>query len=332
MKIIQVNEKDLKSVTEFLLERKFIFHPVIAPDGIMDFSQYHDKNYVLILDRNLLTKMIEFFKKGILNDKYIRKVIGSIMFWAHFNNVSLNSGLALNEYASHKQDNSSTSIENNIFLKAMNYYNPKIWLALALDRIETIEPIPNIPNKEYNFEVVNDHYLMHMSEMFCITRLYFDRTLSPLDKVVEFFNWNLHNLLICQYTIVFSLLIFSDNSKVFKKADPFDFEKLLKICNNQSWDITYLSDWSTLYWKDKDESTIYLFATMDKELKKVFINTHDEDSNIFSEYFCKKDSLILEAAFENLKKNRKTTKINSKIIKKFYDSEYKLLESFINKK
>lgn len=102
MKIIHVHERDIKRITEFILDKKFVFYPMISPDGIMDFTSYDNKEYVLLLDRNLLTKMIEFFKNGVIGDSYIRKVIGSILFWAHLNKISLNSGLALNEYANHK--------------------------------------------------------------------------------------------------------------------------------------------------------------------------------------------------------------------------------------
>jgi hypothetical protein len=269
--------------------------------------------------------MIEFFKKGMLNDNYIRRVIGCMMFWAHFNNVSPNSGLALNEYAYQKGDNCFASIENNIFLKAMNQYHPLEWLDIALDRKQQINPISDIPVKAYDFKVTNEHHLMHMAEMFCITRLYYNDTLTAVEKVLLFFEWNLKNLRICQYSLVFSLLVFSNNSKVFKKVKAHDFDQLFKVCSNQSWDITYLSDWSTLYWNDSDNDTVYLFATMDKELKKLFIENHTLNYNLFSKYFSQSDSKLIEAKFEDLKNRRIKPKINSQIIRDFYEAEHDLL-------
>lgn len=52
MKIMRVHERDIKSITEFILDKKFIFHPMISPDGIMDFTLYDNKENVLLLDRN----------------------------------------------------------------------------------------------------------------------------------------------------------------------------------------------------------------------------------------------------------------------------------------
>jgi hypothetical protein len=329
MKIIHVYERDIKSITEFILEKKLIFHPVISPDGNMNFTSYDDKEYVLLLDRNLLTKMVEFFKNGVLKDSYIRKVIGSIVFWAHLNSVSLNSGLALNEYANHKEDNRSASEENNIFLKAMNFYSPEVWLDIATERRELISPLPDIPNEGYQFNVVNEHQLMHMSEMFCITRLYFDKSLYPADKMIKFLEWNFTNLLICQYTIFYAMIVFSGKSKVFRKVEPNNLDIIFKICKNQAWDLTYLSDWSTLYWDDKEGDTVYLFATMDKELKQLFIETHDIESNPFSKFFSDIDAIRIENVFNELKRNRKKPNLNSEIIKDFYESEYRLLAASI---
>lgn len=329
MKIIHVHERDIKNITEFILDKKFVFHPMISPDGIMDFTSYDNKEYVLLLDRNLLTKMIEFFKNGVMGDSYIRKVIGSIVFWAHLNKISLNSGLALNEYANHKRDNHYASEENNIFLKAMNFYSPEIWVDVATNRRESIPPLIDFPNDEYKFNVVNEHQIMHMSEMFCITRLYFDKSLSPVDKVIRFLEWNFNNLLICQYTIIYAMIVFSNKSKVFRKVDPNNLDVLLSVCKNQAWDLTYLSDWSTLYWNDKEEKVVYLFATMDKELKQLFIETHDADSDPFTRFFNDKDAISIRDCFTELKRNRKKPNLNLKVIEEFYDSEYRLLVASI---
>jgi hypothetical protein len=329
MKIIHVHERDIKSITEFILDKKFIFHPRISPDGTMDFTSYDNKEYVLLLDRNLLTKMIEFFKKGVLGDSYIRRVIGSIIFWARLNNISLNSGLALNEYANHKRDNRSASEENNIFLKAMNSYSPEVWLDVATNRRESIPPLLDFPIDEYNFNVVNEHQMMHMSEMFCITRLYFDKSLSPADKVIRFLEWNFSNLLICQYTILYAMIVFANKSKVFLKVDPNNLDMILRVCKNQAWDLTYLSDWSTIYWNGIEEDVVFLFATMDKELKQLFIETHDVDSNPFFRFFSDNDAIRIQDSFIELKRNRKKPKLNSKVIQEFYDSEYRLLVASI---
>lgn len=329
MRHLVVDETEIKYITEFILEKKFIFHPKISPNGIMDFTDYYGRDYVLILDRNILTKLIDYFKKGFMKDDYIRRVLGSILFWSHFNNIPLNSGLALNEYANFKQDNSFASEENNIFLKGINYYNPQIWLDVAMGRLFEISPLPNAQMKKYNFNVENEHLLMHLSEMYCITRLYYDKQLSTIEKICRFFDWNFNNLLICQYTIVYALIVFSGNSKIFKGSNLPDFSHIQKICMNQAWDITYLSDWSTLYWDDHIEGTVYLFATMDKELKQLFTETHDVKNDIFSKFLSINDAAIASSHFENLRKNRIKPILNRTAINELLNKEYDLLENFV---
>lgn len=325
MEVIYVDEEDIKHVTEFLLDRKLIFHPDISPNGVMDFTQYGSRDYILLLDRNILTKMIEFYRKGILKDEYIRKVIACIMFWAHANHVVLNSGLALNEYANCSNDNSRASIENNIFKDAMNFYHPNEWLSIAMGRSKSIEPLPNISDETYCFRVDNDHQLMHVSEMFCIARIYFDDELTQVEKMFKFLKWNFQNLLICQYTIIYAMLVFSGKSKVFRKVKSDDIDEIVRICRNQAWDLTYLSDWSTLYWNDCSDDTVYLFATMDKEMKQIFMEAHEVESDVFTRFFNTEDASKIDACFTKLQKDRVKPILNSEIVKEFYNSEYELL-------
>lgn len=83
----------------FLIKNKLIFHPNISPNGTPDFTDYYRRDYILIVDRNIITKLIELCINGTLKDPFLLKVIGSIMFWAEFNNVVITAGVALNEYA-----------------------------------------------------------------------------------------------------------------------------------------------------------------------------------------------------------------------------------------
>lgn len=325
MKRINVTDNELKEITEFLLDKKVIFHPDISPDGIMDFTEHYNREYVLLLDRNILTKMVELFRKGTLGDSYILKIIGSLLFWAEINNVSVNSGIALNEYAVFKDDNSFASEENNIFLDVLNSYSPKVWLDIGLQRIKEIPVQKIFSNKKYKFNIENDHYLMHYAEMLCISRLFIDNKLSVKEKVVSFFEWNSRNLLFCQYTIVYVLLLFSNQIHTYKKVDISDIGGILKKCKNQAWDLTYLSFWSTLYWDDYDKDTVYLFATLDKDLKRIFSETHLYGNKLFIKYYGEKAGKTLSEVFNRLTINRIKPKIDSSIIKNLVDSEETLL-------
>lgn len=67
----------------------------------------------------------------------------------------------------------SASKENNIFKEIFNFYTPLDWLDLALDNKQTIPKIELSKKLEsYNFNVENDHFKMHYSEMLRLTYLF----------------------------------------------------------------------------------------------------------------------------------------------------------------
>lgn len=49
-----------------------------------------------------MKKIIELCNAGSLRDRHIIKVVSGILFWSHFNHVSITGGLFLNEYANIK--------------------------------------------------------------------------------------------------------------------------------------------------------------------------------------------------------------------------------------
>lgn len=285
MEIIEIEENEIKSSTIFLLKKKIILHPHISPKGEPDFTNYFGRKYVLLLDRNILTKLIELCRVGHIGDMYIMKLIGSLMFWAVANNIAVTSGLALNEYANHKNNNIDANKENDLFKNIFDFYNPKLWLELALEKRKDIPAIySNNQLAKFDFNKKNDHFKMHYAEMLHAMSLYIQNNLSIEEKIIQFLQWNDENLLFCQYTIVYILLFFSNKTKKDKALPNPSFENLVNKSSNQAWDLTYLSVWSTFYWHENETNTSYLFSTMDKELKRIFICTHDTMKNIFN--FC----------------------------------------------
>lgn len=198
MDIIEVKEKQFKSSTIFLLDQQIIFHPRISPNGKPDFTNYLGRKYVLLLDRNILTKLIELCKKGYLKDAHIMKLLGSLMFWALANSITVNSGLALNEYANNKNNNIDAVRENKLFKNLFNFYNPKLWLELVTENRKEI-PIIDFKDdlKPFDFNVKNDHYRMHYAEMLHAMSLYFQTNLTIEEKIINFLQWNKDSLLFC---------------------------------------------------------------------------------------------------------------------------------------
>jgi len=117
---------------------------------------------------------------------------------------------------------------------------------------------------------------MHLACMLHIVYLYRCKNLSATEKVKSFLQWNFSNLLISQYTNTYVAMLFSNQEfiRAPKGANNDEFENVLNGCINQAWDLSNLSSWSTLYMKEENAKEVYLFATADTMLKRIFINTH----------------------------------------------------------
>lgn len=304
MDVIHVHENQLKAVTLFLVEKEILFHPTISPNGYPDFTGRYGRENILIIDRNIMTKIVEFCRKGILKDIYILKLIGALLFWAEFNNIRITGGLALNEYATVKNINDDASLENNIFLKIFDQYSPQIWLDVFEGKIPSIDPIKIDNIKDYTFAVENEHYLMHLSAMIYLFKLYLVNTIEPYQKVKLYLSWVDKNQLFCAYSVTYACMLFSNRVKQPKLSLSDTFETKLKKCSNQAWDLSYLSFWSTLYWDEIDTQNNHLFATMDTDLKKIFINTHDTETNLFCRFFGDSKGAEIQKHYKGIIRNR----------------------------
>lgn len=331
MEIIEIKESDVKNSTLFLLNQKIIFHPQISPKGELDFTNFMGKKYILILDRNILTKIIELCRVGHLGDKHMMRLIGSLMFWAVSNNITVISGFALNEYANHKQCDLEANNEKDIFKAIFDFYNPIIWLEIALEKHKSIPVIEITDSSQiYEFNKKDDHYKMHYTEMMHAMSLYMQSEISSEKKIIEFLKWNDENSLFCQYTIVYILLLFSNKLKQDKRLLHPQYDSLLEKCKNQAWDLTYLSAWSTFYWNEMRGKTSYLFSTMDKELKRIFMCTHEKKMNIFEYCLGKQKGSVVQNAYEEIIRKRNKPIMNHGKIEQLLVTEEEKLKTFFN--
>ena len=61
-----------------------------------------------------------------------------------------------------------------------------------------------------------------------------------------------------------------------KNSGSNDIQKILNGCKNQAWDLNYLSNWSCFHYDEEIMDEIFMFATNDTMLKKIFINTYSK--------------------------------------------------------
>ncbi len=330
MTILEIKDTELKELSLFLNEKKIILHPKISPNGELDFTGYKGRKFVVILDQNILIQILQLAKTGELKNDISLKVVSNLLLWTTINGISLTSGLAFTEYSHFQQSNLESSFKNNVFLRIFDQYSPKQWLDLATGKIKTVPKIKLIEEKYFSFFSESDHFKMHFLEMLKLSQLYFSTEQPIIEKFREFFKWVIENILICKYTTYFAIQLLGNKSKIFKKQD-LEFETIYSICKNNAWDLTYLSFWSTQYYFENDSSDIYLFATMDKELKELFFTTHRESNTPFFETFGDENGKAIINIMESVYVKREKPEINQIKLDKLIVDETEKLKTILKK-
>lgn len=327
--IIKIDVNIFREITIYLLEQRIILHPSISPNGVPDFSDYKGKKFKLILDRNLLTKLIQFVTSGELKDAHFRRIISSLMFWATTNNIGIVSSFALMEYAYAKQNSQDANRENKIFLEIFDSIHPQTWMEVAICKRTQIPKIVTENKLDTDFFIEGDHFKMHYLEMLKLAQLYFTKDLSPVKKLETFANWVYENLIICRYTTFYAIYLLFGKSKTFSSLHQLDFELINQKCINQAWDLTYLSEWSTLHYYEDEADTIYLFATADKELKQIFIKNHHESIETYFELYGQEKTKQIFEKLNPIYKEREMPKLDMGNIDLSIVKEKKMLKEII---
>ena len=126
--------------------------------------------------------------------------------------------------------------------------------------------------------------------------------------MLEFYKWMCKHLLISEYLLVYVTMLFTEqaNIKAPKHANSNDIHRIIAGCENQAWDIAYLTNWSTLYANTEEYDEEFLFATNDILLKRIFVqkNAPNGLNGLLYRVFPKKDYNYLLDCIEDIMKSR----------------------------
>ena len=284
MDYLILDGEDMEYIWEIIENQQMIFHPQIAPDGKFDYKNFFErkrkKPFILFVDRNILSGLLKFCEQGALKDKGESQLIGIVMTWAKMNDIAISAGPAVQERTTQIKNQREGLIELNKFQKVFEIYPGQIWLKVARGEITEIPPIKIKDElaKEITVDYSEgcDHYYLALASMLRVVRLYRDNTMNSYEKMIRFIQWTYDYLLVGQYIWVYAILLFTNQEyvKIPKGANSNDILRIIKGCENQAWDLTYLSNWSTLYYSPENYNEEFLFATNDNLLKRIFINAH----------------------------------------------------------
>lgn len=298
---IALDDEEFNFIWDSVQKQQLIFHPTIAPDGKFDLSKFYTskrkKPFILFIDRNILSSLLAYCEKGSLRDKTEARLVGLIMAWAELNDIAISAGLAVRERATQLNSQNEGLIELQKFLEAYNVHPGQLWLRVAEGQIINIPPITYSlsPAKDITVDYADggDHYDMAIASLLHIVKLYRNKNLKSLDKMIDLFQWMYDNILVSEYILIYAAMLFTSQEYIRapKNANSNDIEKVVAGCENQAWDIAYLTNWSTLYSNTNNYAEEFLFATNDIMLKRIFINKNGPNgfNGLLYEVFSKKE-------------------------------------------
>lgn len=309
-------DDDLQYLWDVIEMSQTVFHPTIAPDGKFDYKAFFQlkrkKDFVLFIDRNVLSLLLNFCENGFLSNEIYMQLIGALMAWSSTNDMTISAGYAEMERGTQAEDENLALIELKKFLDVFENYNSQLWLDVARGVVTSIPKITysgGIPeNITVNYSIGNDHYYMAKASLLHIVKLYRNKNITPVNKMIDFLNWTFDNILLCQYLIVYAAMLFTNQESIKppKNVNSDDITKIIRGCENQAWDISYLSTWSTFYTDTERYKEEFFFATNDILLKRIFINTHGPDgvNGLLNATFSNRDYERIINLLENRQLNR----------------------------
>jgi len=291
-----------------------VFHPVISPDGKVDFKKLTTttKKPCLFIDRNILISLLKLCEKGRLKNKDESQLVALLITWAEINDIPISAGLAIMEGATQIHSEEKARLELQKYQEAITAYPSMAWLRMAEGMITEVPSI-SYSNKlaeklPVAFSIGCGHYYMAVAALIHLVCLYINKELSPMEKTKDLFKWMYDNTLINEYMLTYAAMLFTNqpNIKAPKGANSYSAEKIIAGCKNQAWDISYLTTWSTLYSNVVNHEYEYLFATNDVLLKRIFINQHGAGgfNGLLYDVFSTQDYNSLIDYFQCMMENR----------------------------
>lgn len=270
------------NIIEVANELCMLFHPFYAREGRLSWKNIHELQQMevfVLADNNIVSPICEIVKNGTLTNKERLKKVAAFVTLTKYLNAPMTSGLALIE--NDTAGKASTSAEENrqLFLYGIDNIPSNIWKELALGQIDRI---PEIFLKEYRYEPSEKkysfseelHYLCHKAAITKIVSILRSPEKDSFQRFYNFFDWYIDHLILSENLIAYAALLFGGRSGVAKpkKYNSLSFDKVVEGIDNQTWDIFYLSQWSTFYYYEQDDQ-VFMFASDDKTTKEILRNS-----------------------------------------------------------
>lgn len=282
MSFLVFQDSELGILLSTINKMQICFHSIYAPEGVFSVENIFNlkessKNNIIIADKNLVSPIRDIAIYGTLNNKTQLQEIAKFVIWSIYINAEITCGMGLIENDTSNLSNFNGDEYKEHFLHAINNIPLFIWKELAFGYRDTV-PEEYLYNgkvikksSKYTFKD-NFLYLCNEAAIAKIVTLIRKENMEAIDKFICFMNWYTDYFDIAESIVVYAAMVFANipNVSLPKKSKTNSFQKIKKGIKNQAWDMTYITYWSTLYFKE--DSNCYMFATNDITLKLILIN------------------------------------------------------------
>ena len=269
----------LEILNKKLSELHWFYSPFSFFNSVVDFENIEkmrnsDRKPVLVLDRNILSRLIKVVTEGTTEEGNTQD-IAILITWTAINNIPILPYYALNEYAQSNNSEILAQREYDIFQKIFTDITMVEWLALALGfekenkTLLTFEE--DIKEKENQFSNTSIDYLSNYAAMLHLAYVLISEEQQD-EKFKKYFEWFYNNLKVSRFTVAYvnGLFLGKDGYTEPKKIHGKNFDKAIRGCQNQARDLSYLTQMSIDRWPIDQYEPI--FVTDDHVLGDVFIN------------------------------------------------------------
>lgn len=310
MDFILLEDEDLQDIFDVINKFQIVFHPYYSKEG--KFENYdhflrNNKNKIILLDRNIVSMIFDYFKNGKLESEQDMIMILFFLLYCNTNRLQYNIGIAMNEYAEFHDNPEVIKQLNEVLTNLSEIPSMKLMYHLKTRNYEmTPIDIPIKFHRHYNYKFKSVFYLLSYCSILKMSEIYLNKKLSKKEKILQYLNWYYDNLEISKYDITYAILLFTNYPQIKPPANiNGDYDKSIKGCKNQAWDISYLTIMGNL--QHNDEESEYFFATNDKRLKLIFMACNVFEYSwidLIRDRLSKKDSNEILDFIEDKMKNR----------------------------
>lgn len=240
---------------EFLCRRLSELHWFYSPRTFLDSIVNLQKislmkktpiRHIMVLDRNIFSRLINVITKGNTKQGNIQD-IAVFVSWCGMLNIDILPYYALNELATGTNSEDKAQFEYSAFSKLFEEIGYFTWMALAIgvekENKRIVNPVLSKSETVFNNNSID--YLTNYASLLHFAYVWHTEN-NVKDKFKAFFQWYYDNLKVSRFMEVYVCSVLSQipDYKAPKKINSFILDDVIKGCQNQARDISYLTSLS----------------------------------------------------------------------------------------